>query len=402
MKVLVINCGSSSLKYSLFNVPESRPLFEGLIEKIGSATPLHKITTAGGSKELPCDVKDIAEAFQKMEHALISDEFGALKSLNEIQAAGHRVVHGGDRFSASIVIDKQVKDSIRDCSVFAPLHNPYNLAGIEEMEKLLPTVPCVAVFDTAFHQSMAEHVYRYALPYALCNEKHIRRYGFHGTNHKYVSLEAAMYLKKPITELKLISCHLGNGTSMCAIDGGLSVDTSMGLTPLEGLIMGTRGGDIDPGVLLYLMREGSTAAEIDSLLNKESGLKGITGLSNDMREALSLSEDGNERAMLAVSMFVYRIKKYTGAYVSILGGLDAFIFTGGIGENSDVIRSRVCTGLEHLGIRLSEANNKKARAVRGNVVDISANGSHPGILIVPADEERMITRETIHALERHK
>ncbi|QWR78865.1 acetate kinase [Candidatus Magnetomonas plexicatena] len=402
MKVLVINCGSSSLKYSLFNVPDSRPLFEGLIEKIGSTSPLHKIKTPTGGKELPCDVKNIGEAFQTMEHVLINEDHGVLKSLDEIQAVGHRVVHGGDRFSASVVINKEVKDAIRDCCVLAPLHNPYNLAGIDEMEKLLSDVPAVAVFDTAFHQSMAEHVYRYALPYTLCNEKHIRRYGFHGTNHNYVALAAAMYLKKPIEELKLITCHLGNGTSMCAIDGGLSVDTSMGLTPLEGLVMGTRGGDIDPGVLLYLMREGSTAAEIDTLLNKESGLKGITGSSNDMREVLSLSENGDDRAKLAVAIFVYRIKKYVGAYVSILGGLDAFIFTGGIGENSDIIRSRVCTGLEHIDIRLSDARNKAAKAVRGNVVDISADGSNPVILIVPADEERMITRETIHALERYK
>ncbi|MEO5358564.1 MAG: acetate kinase [Nitrospirae bacterium YQR-1] len=401
MKVLVINCGSSSLKYSLFNVPQSRPLFEGLIEKIGSASPLHKIKTSGGKTERQDGVKDIGEAFLKMEHALVSEEFGVLKSLNEIQAVGHRVVHGGDRFSASVVIDKQVKDAIRDCCTLAPLHNPYNLSGIEEMEKILPETSAVAVFDTAFHQTMSEHVYRYALPYALCDEKHIRRYGFHGTNHKYVSLAAAMYLNRPTEELKLITCHLGNGASICAIDGGRSVDTSMGLTPLEGLIMGTRGGDIDPGVILYLMREGYTAADIDTVLNKESGLKGVTGTSNDMREVLELSKDGNQRAKLAVSMFAYRIKKYIGAYVSILGGLDALIFTGGIGENSNEIRGGVCSGLEHLGIRISDNLNKAARAVRGEVTDISNNGSPSRVLIVPADEERMITRETIRALQRH-
>ena len=402
VKILVINCGSSSLKYSLFDTMQPHPLLEGLVEKIGSDQSIHKVTTPTGKKEAPAkNIAAIDEAFSAMLAVITDPSLGAIHDLNEIKAIGHRVVHGGSQFASSVVVNDKVKDAIRSFFPLAPLHNPYNLEGIELLQKLLPAVPEVAVFDTAFHLHMPENAYTYALPYALCEAEQIRRYGFHGTNHKFVALTAATYLKRPVGELKMISCHLGSGASLCAIDRGKSVDTSMGMTPLEGLIMGTRPGDVDPGVILHLIRHGGLDVdEIDRILNKDSGLKGISGQSSDMREVLTAAEAGDMRCKRAVSAFCYRVRKYIGAYMLALGGVDALIFTAGIGENSPEIRARICQGLEGFGIDLLDDKNREALAKRGEVMDLSEAGARVRILVIPADEEKMIARETLHALGR--
>ncbi|KWT92662.1 acetate/propionate family kinase [Candidatus Magnetominusculus xianensis] len=401
-KILVINCGSSSLKYSLFDTSNPTPLIEGLIEKIGTNASYHKVKSQKSEIKNETAVPDFPKAFLEMETALTDSTIGAIAAFDEIDAVGHRVVHGGDKFKNSAVITDEVIEGIRQCIPLAPLHNPYNLAGVEEMRKHLPGKGAVAVFDTAFHQNMPESAYLYAISRDLGQIYHvsenIRRYGFHGTNHNYVSLTAATYLKRSVRELRIISCHLGNGASICAIDHGTSVDTSMGMTPLEGLAMGTRCGDIDPGALIYLLNSGLSVKEVDNLLNKESGLKGLTGLSNDMREILDAADSGNDRAKTAVSLFCYRLKKYIAAYAAVLGGIDALVFTAGIGENSAAIRGRVCHGLENIGLVISKEANEKAKVKRGHIEEISAAGSQIKILVVAADEERMIARETLHAL----
>ncbi|MBF0343627.1 MAG: acetate/propionate family kinase [Nitrospirae bacterium] len=402
LKLLVINCGSSSLKYSLFDTSRSEPMFEGLVENIGAANSIHKIKAINGKVQRPDVVKDIAAAFSAMVDALTDTVIGVITDFSEIQAVGHRVVHGGNRFSGSVVITKEVKEAIMGCAALAPLHNPYNMAGIQEMERLLPNAVSVAVFDTAFHQTMPQKAYNYALPYELSKERYIRRYGFHGTNHHFVAMMASVYLRRPVDGLKIISCHLGNGASICAIDHGRSLDTTMGLTPLEGLVMGTRCGDIDPGLVLYLLQNGLGVDKLDKILNKESGLKGVSGLSNDMREILAAAEVGNVKAERALSSFCYRAKKYIGSYIAALGGLDVLLFTGGIGENSAEIRARICQGLDNLGIILDVEVNRSARVQRGCISDISQEGSSVKILVVAADEERMIAREIIHAVNRSK
>jgi len=401
-RILVLNCGSSSLKYSLFDTSSKDPLFEGLIEKIGSDSAFHKMKTPAGKKERPeKGITEMKHAFETMLASITDSSFGAIKDIHAIDAIGHRVAHGGGRFANAVVVDDSVIGAIRALFPLAPLHNPYNMGGIEFIAAALPDVPQVAVFDTAFHQTIADNAYTYALPHALCENEHIRRYGFHGTNHKFVALGAAVHMRRPLGELKIITCHLGNGASVCAIDHGRSVDTSMGMTPLEGLIMGTRVGDVDAGVLLHLMRvQGLSETQLDSMLNKESGLKGISGKSNDMREILEAADAGDARCKRAVSAFCYRIKKYVGAYMAVLGGLDALIFTGGIGENSAEIRARVCHGLEPLGIVLFHDTNQGARPQRGRVADVSEPGSKVRILVIPADEEKMIARETLHAMGR--
>ncbi|MBF0456308.1 MAG: acetate/propionate family kinase [Nitrospirae bacterium] len=405
-KILVINCGSSSLKYSLFDTSDPVPMMEGLIEKIGTGGSYHKIKSLKSEVKREVEVPDFPKAFAEMEAALTDPSIGVIAAFDVIDAVGHRVVHGGDKFKNSAVITDDVIEGIRQCIPLAPLHNPYNLAGIEAMRELLPHKGAVAVFDTAFHQNMPENAYLYAISSNLGEKYHIteniRRYGFHGTNHNYVSLTAATYLKRSVRELRVISCHLGNGASICAIDHGISVDTSMGMTPMEGLVMGTRCGDIDPGALIYLLNSGLSVKDVDNLLNKESGLKGLTGLSNDMREILEAASAGDARAKTAVSLFCYRLKKYIAAYAAVLGGIDALIFTAGIGENSADIRGRVCHGLEHIGLVLSKEANEKARVKRGHIEEISALGQQIKILVVAADEERMIARETLHALNISK
>ncbi|MBF0591581.1 MAG: acetate/propionate family kinase [Nitrospirae bacterium] len=398
IKLLIINCGSSSLKYSLFDTSSPQPMFEGLIENIGTEASPHKIKTVNVKMQRPEVVRDIREAFSVMVNALTDKAIGIIADFNEIQAVGHRVVHGGNQFSASAVITDEVKEAIRSCEPLAPLHNPYNLAGIEVMSGLLPNAVSVAVFDTAFHQSMPSEAYQYAIPYQLAEDKHVRRYGFHGTNHHFVALMASVFVKRPLENLKIISCHLGNGASICAIDGGRSVDTSMGLTPLEGLVMGTRCGDIDPGLVLYLLQTGLSVGSLEKTLNKDSGLKGISGISNDMREILNAAEEGNAKAEATLRMFCYRARKYIGAYIAALGGLDILIFTGGIGENSSEVRARICQGLDGLGISLDNGVNRIAKVARGNIANLSTEASSVKVLAVAADEERMIAREIIRSV----
>ncbi|KJU81964.1 acetate kinase [Candidatus Magnetobacterium bavaricum] len=398
IKLLIINCGSSSLKYSLFDTSSPQSMFEGLIENIGAGISPHKLKTVNARIQRNEVVMDIREAFSVMVNALTDKAIGVIRDFSEIQAVGHRVVHGGNRFSGSAVISDDVKDAIRSCVALAPLHNPYNLTGIEVMAELLPNTVSVAVFDTAFHQSMPHQAYNYALPYQLADDKHIRRYGFHGTNHHFVALMASMFVKRHVGNLRIISCHLGNGASICAIDRGRSVDTSMGLTPLEGLVMGTRCGDIDPGLVLYLLETGMSVDSLEKTLNKESGLKGTSGISNDMREILKAAEDGDVKAEAALRTFCYRVRKYIGSYLAALGGLDLLIFTGGIGENSAEIRARICQGLGGFGINLDTETNRMAKGQRGNIADISTEASRIRILVVAADEERMIAREIIHAV----
>ena len=401
MKILVLNSGSSSLKYSLYDTSRDAALIDGEIERIGSGEAVHRIKTLRiDRKEPEKSILTMDDAFNAMVRVITDPSFEALQRLNDLHAIGHRVVHGGGKFPNAVFIDEDVLESIRSFSGLAPLHNPFNLAGIERMRKLLPSVPQVAVFDTAFHQTMPSHAYTYALPHDLCKKEQVRRYGFHGTNHEYVALRAATWLRRPVGELKIISCHLGNGASVCAIDHGHSIDTSMGMTPLEGLIMGTRPGDVDPGALLHLMKTGPLDIEqTDRMLNRESGLRGISGVSNDMREILSAAATGDVRCTRAVSAFCYRIKKYVGAYMAALGGLDVLIFTAGIGENSAEIRAGVCQGLESFGIQLSHERNRAATR-QGEVQDVSQPDAKIRILVIPADEERMIARKTLHAMGR--
>jgi acetate kinase len=402
MKILVINTGSSSLKYSLFDTTKNFPLFEGQVERIGSGNAVHKTKSSKIKNDVPVNnVSDIKDAFDVMVAAITDPSSGVVRNLSEINSVGHRITHGGGKFPNSVVIDDATAAAIQTYFPLAPLHNPFNFMGVELMRSKLPSVSQVAVFDTSFHHSIPENAYTYALPHAMCEKEKIRRYGFHGTNHNYVALSAATFLRRPIGELKIISCHLGSGASICAIDHGQSIDTSMGMTPLEGLIMGTRAGDIDPGALLHLMRvSGMTVDEVDKLLNKESGLKGMSGKSNDMREVQQAADAGDARCKMAISVFCYKVKKYIGAYIAALGGIDALIFTGGIGENSPEIRARTCQGLEVFGINISLYKNGKSRPRRGNIIDVSEPESKVRILIVPADEEKMIARETLHALGR--
>ncbi|MBV6341334.1 acetate/propionate family kinase [Candidatus Magnetobacterium casense] len=400
IKVLVINSRIASLKYALFDTKYSIPLMDGLIDKIGTPNCSHTVYTAGSKHELTTDAGTTAEAIKSMVTALLDYKYGMIKHIDEIKAVGHRVVHGGANFFNSVVIDDKVKEVIRQCSQLAPLHNPYNLAGIEEMMKLLHQARHVAVFDTAFHRNMPEHAYKYALSKSLNEDETIRRYGFHGINHRYVTLKAATYLKRSVKDLKIISCHLGHGASLCAIDHGRSIDTSMGMTPLEGLMMGTRCGDVDPGVIIYLMKLGFTADELSNILNVESGLKGVSGVSNCMKDVLDAAEEGNKRAKDAIGMYCYRIKKYIGAYIAALGGLDVLIFTGGIGENSTEVRARVCQGLQPFGISLYEEANRQDRSFLKQVEEITAPGSNIRVLVIKSNENMMIARETLHAMGR--
>jgi acetate kinase len=402
MKVAVINCGSSSIKYEVFDVEERFMLASGLVEKIGSPDGRlrQRKRKADGSFEeqsFTKPLKDHREGFLFMEEAnrkerIISDE-------SELLGIGHRVVHGGDVFREPAVIDDAVVAAVKGLIPLAPLHNPSNLLGIEAGRERFPRVPQVAVFDTAFHQTLPSHAYHYAVPYDLYKEHHVRRYGFHGTSHAYVSKEAANHLGKPLSEVNLITLHLGNGASAAAVKGGRSVDTSMGMTPLEGLVMGTRSGDIDPSLPFYLMRQTAMSPDdVENLLNRKSGLKGICGV-NDMREIQDLAAKGNEQAKLAVGMFCYRIKKYIGAYFAVVGNPDAIVFTGGIGENSAAVRQQCCEGLQHLGIVVDQEKNA---AAAGAITEIQKDGFPVRILVIKTNEELEIARQTIAAIEKAK
>jgi acetate kinase len=407
MKILVLNCGSSSLKFQLIETDEvlaregrDRTLAKGLVEDAGGTAILHY--EAAGKRP----VRDAIGAFQHrtaVERALAvmtDGENGVIPHKDEIGAVGHRVVHGGERFHASVLIDDQVIEGIEDNIALAPLHNPANLQGYRAAKTVLPDAPAVAVFDTAFHHTMPEAAYLYALPYSLYQRFGIRRFGFHGTSHRFVSGRLAALLgREGDSGLRLITCHLGNGASVCAVRGGKSVDTSMGFTPLEGLVMGTRCGDLDPAALLFIMgREELGAAEASALMNKHSGLLGISGLSPDMRTLLEAEEKGNERARLAIEVFCYRLRKYIGSYVAALGGVDAVAFAGGIGENAPAVRERTMRGLDALGLAVDPARNCD---VHGKEAEISPEGAGPRVWVVPTNEELMIARDAfqiVHAL----
>ncbi|MGB5678730.1 MAG: acetate kinase [Gammaproteobacteria bacterium] len=395
---MVINSGSSSIKYQLFDMSEERVLASGAVERIGDAEAVHKhrVRSSSGinNNEVHRPIADHLEGLSCIGTAL--RQSGAVNALSELFAIGHRVVHGGESFREPVIVDANVLQRIKDMIPLAPLHNPANLTGIEVALQQAPYVPQVAVFDTAFHQSIPEYAYRYALPDALYNEHRVRRYGFHGTSHRYVSTQAAVWLGQPLESLKLITLHLGNGASAAAISEGRSIDTSMGLTPLEGLVMGTRCGDIDPAIHFYLGRvSGMSSDEIESALNKESGLKGICG-ANDMREVHQRADAGDERAQLALDMFCYRIKKYLGAYFAALGGLDAVVFTGGIGENDARVRERCCKGLAALGIEL---DGRKNAASCDGIFDIHRDSSQVSLLVVPTNEELEIARQTLDCVQ---
>jgi len=402
LKILVINCGSSSLKYSLFDTANDTVAANGTIDNIGLPDGKHKFVIRGGKNERPSSAKDIAEAIQDMLTLLMGNEHGIIHSPDEINCIGHRVVHGGDRFTDSVVINKTVLAGIEAASHLAPLHNPINLLGIRAAQKAFPSAHHVAVFDTAFHHTLPPYAYLYGLPYELYEKKHIRKYGFHGTSHSYVALRAAQFLKQPFNSLEIISCHLGNGASMCAIDHGRSIDTTMGLTPTAGLIMGTRSGDIDPGILMHLQNvEGYSAADCERLINKESGLLGLSGISSDMRAIEAAAEQGNHRALLALKCFGYQVRKTIGAYAAAMQGLDTVIFTGGIGQGSASVRNYCCQGLGYMGIEIDEEKNRHVNLSAGPC-DISREGSRIRVLVIATDEERMIARETLRALRKEQ
>jgi acetate kinase len=398
-KILVINCGSSSLKYSFFDTANELRHARGLVERVGLERT--RLVHHGPKGEMKRNLPKggFAEAFKAMIAELAAKESGVISNAGEVSVVAHRVVHGGEKFSEGTLITEGVLAQIEALNPLAQLHNPVNVAGIREMRKLFPAVPHIAVFDTAFHHTLPAYAYLYGLPYEFY-EKKVRRYGFHGTSHHYVSLCAAQFLKRRPNELRLVSCHLGNGSSLCAVDHGRSVDTTMGFTPAEGLIMGTRCGDVDAGVIAFLERtEGMTATQSEELLNKKSGLLGLSGISSDMREILKAADEGNHRALLALKTYCYRVRKYLGAYVAAMGGLDAVIFTGGIGQGSAEVRALALQGLECMGITLDAQRNRDARGF-DEVCRISTDDSKVAILVVPTDEERMMAREALRTLSR--
>ena len=397
MKVLVINCGSSSIKFELFSMPKEEVLAKGIVEKIGEEVGRLKCRTNGLDQVTEEPIPDHGVGLRMIVRALSDSQNGELEGPGEIGAVGHRVVHGGEALARTTLITDEVVKTLEDHVELAPLHNPPNLLGIAVAREVFPGVPQVAVFDTAFHQTMPEHAYLYPVPFELYEEHRVRRYGFHGTSHRYVAERAAQILGKPLEETNLITAHLGNGASITAIEGGRSVDTSMGMTPLEGLVMGTRCGDVDPALMPTLARiTGKPMEEIDRIFNKKSGMLGLTGISNDMRTLEEAAEAGNERADLALRIYCYRLKKYIGAYTAALGRVDALVFTGGVGENSDVVRQRSLDGLENLGFSLDLEKNA---GTRGMEVDLSGPDSRARVLVVPTYEELMIARETLRVAE---
>lgn len=392
MKILVLNNGSSSVKYKLIDSDTKQVLAEGGVEKIGLPDSFIKFKLADGKKEtVTVSMPDHKEAIRQVFKVLTDPEKGVIKNLDEIQAVGHRVVHGMEYFNKSVLITPEVIEKVKECYPVAPLHNPANITGIEAVLDLLPGVPQVAVFDTAFHQTMPAKAYMYALPYEDYEKYGIRRYGFHGTSHRYVSRRACEFLGLDYKTQRIITCHIGNGGSITAIKDGMSVDTSMGLTPTEGLMMGTRVGDVDPGALVYLMeRTGLDAKGLQKVINKESGVLGISGISNDMRDIEDGIKAGNERARLAMDMYEYRILKYIGAYTAVLGGVDVIVFTGGVGENQTGTRETICRQLAYLGITFDAEANK----TRGEEIEISGKDSKVHVVVIPTDEELMIAEDT--------
>jgi acetate kinase len=398
MKVLVLNSGSSSIKYQFIETTTHQVLAKGQVERIGmDDAVLSHVRIDGDTVKFSAEILDHNIAIEYVVAILLSKNHGVIKDKSEIEAVGHRVVHGGETFSGSVLITDEVIEKIRENIELAPLHNPHNLRGIMACKRLLPDTPQVAVFDTAFHQKMPEYAFIYGLPYELYKKYKIRRYGFHGTSHRYVSKRASEILGVPIEKLRIITAHLGNGCSMAAVKYGVSVDTTMGFTPLEGLLMGTRSGDIDPAIVLYIMgKEGLTMAEVNALLNKHSGLVGISGVSSDMREIIREMKNGNMRAKLAFDVFCYRVKKYIGAYAAVMGGVDAIVFTAGIGENSPDVRKSVCEGLEFLGIKIDDEKNNSPEREK----IITTDDSPVKVLVIPTNEELVIALDTAEIVSR--
>lgn len=394
MKILVLNCGSSSIKYKLFQMSTKKVLAQGGIEKIGMDDSFLKITLSSDEKViLKKTIQEHTSGIEFILEMLTDVKYGCLKSLNEIDAVGHRIVHGGEKFNQSAIITQEVIDKVKACVDIAPLHNPANLKGIEAISKLLPSLPQVGVFDTAFHQTMPDYAYMYALPYEYYLKYGIRRYGFHGTSHRYVSKRACDFLGLDYKNTKIITAHVGNGGSITAISNGESIDTSMGLTPVEGLMMGTRSGDVDLGVITYLMKkEEMNVDDIANIINKKSGLLGVSGVSSDMRDIDNAIAEGNKRSKLALEMYCYHIKKYIGSYAAALNGVDVLVFTGGVGENQSPLRQQICEGLSYLGIECDIEINKMARGVEA---EISTKDSKVRVVVIPTDEELMIASDTL-------
>ena len=399
MKILVLNCGSSSIKYKLFEMESREVLAQGIIEKIGMKGSFLKLTLPDGKKVmLEGEILEHSAGIEYILGVLLSEKYGCIKSLSEIKAVGHRVVHGGERFNTSVLITDEVIEILKQCIELAPLHNPPNLKGIYAVRDLMPETPQVSVFDTAFHQTMPDYAYMYGLPYSLYEKYAVRRYGFHGTSHRYVSQRACDFLGLPYEDQRIITAHIGNGASLAAIKDGKSIDTSMGMTPVEGLIMGTRSGDVDPGVIYYIMeKENMGTKGISTLLNKFSGMLGLSGVSSDMREIEAAIKDGNQRAIMAMKTYCYRIKKYIGSYAAVLGGVDILAFTGGVGENQAITRSTVCKDLEFMGVKLNEEVNASSPATE---VIISDPDSKVKVVIIPTDEELTIANDTVEILQQ--
>ncbi|GHT33910.1 acetate kinase [Bacteroidia bacterium] len=399
MKILVLNCGSSSVKYKMFDMTNHEVMAQGGVEKLGLPDSFLKFTLSNGEKvTLERNLPEHTAAIKFILSILKDEKYGCIKSFDEIDAVGHRVVHGAETFSNSVLITPEVVHKMVECIDLAPLHNPPNLKGIEAMSKLLPKVPQVGVFDTAFHQTMPDYAYMYGLPYDMYTRYGVRRYGFHGTSHRYVSARACEVLGVPYKEQRIITAHIGNGGSIAAIKNGKSIDTSMGLTPVEGLLMGTRCGDLDAGALLYIMEnEGMSSQNASDFINKQSGVLGLSGISSDMREIEAAVAAGDKRAILALQVYNYRIKKYIGAYVAALGGLDILVFTGGVGENQWSTREAVCTDMEFLGIRLDVEKNN---GMRGQEMVISKPDSPVTVIVVPTDEEFTIASDTLDIVNK--
>lgn len=397
MKVLVINCGSSSLKYQFIDMSDEKVLAKGLCERIGMDNSFAKQARGGEDPVIVnAEIRDHQDAITQVVNLLMDPEHGVITDINEISAVGHRVVHGAEKFSESTIIDDNVLQGIKDCIEIAPLHNPPNIIGIEACMRLLPGTPNVAVFDTAFHQTMPPRAYLYALPYEYYDKYKVRKYGFHGTSHKYVAARAAALLGRPIEELKIVTCHLGNGSSICAVDGGKSIETSMGYTPLDGLMMGTRSGSLDPAIVTWLMdKEGIGTADVNEIMNKKSGIFGVSGVSSDFRDITAAMREGNPRAKLGLEMFTYQVRKYVGQYAAAMGGIDALVFTAGIGENVAHVRMGAVQGLEFLGIEVDAGINETARYD----TDISTPSAKVRTLVIATDEELAIARDTLRLLK---
>ena len=398
MKILVLNCGSSSIKYALYNMDDKSIMESGGAERVGLDGAFVKVKLPNGEKKkIMHDIPEHTEGVKFIFSLLTDPEIGAIKDLKEIDAVGHRMVHGGEKFNKSVVLDNEVLEAFKDCSDLAPLHNPANLKGVNAVSELMPGLPQVGVFDTAFHQTMPKYAYLYALPYDLYETYHIRRYGFHGTSHRYVSQRVCEFLNVKAEDKKIITCHIGNGGSVAAVKYGKCMDTSMGLTPLEGLMMGTRSGDVDAGAVTFIQKKlNLNPDQLSDLLNKKSGVLGITEISSDMREIVDAMNNGNERATLALDMYNYRIKKYVGAYAAAMGGCDIIVFTAGVGENQFEMREAVCKDMEYMGVKLDEELN---RSLRSTEAVISTPDSKVTVVVIPTDEELMIATDTMNLLK---